>query len=39
MSADADPGIGVVALAVIVAIALVFRGTLLVAESFALRNI
>src|SRR5882762_3117688 len=35
----ADPGIGVVALAVIVAITLVFRGTLLVAESFALRKI
>jgi uncharacterized membrane protein HdeD (DUF308 family) len=35
----ADPGIGVVALAVIVAITLIFRGTLLVAESLALRKI
>jgi uncharacterized membrane protein HdeD (DUF308 family) len=35
----ADPGIGVVALAVIVAITLVFRGALLVAESLALRKI
>ncbi len=35
----AYPGIGVVALAVIVAITLVLRGGLLVAESFALRKI
>jgi uncharacterized membrane protein HdeD (DUF308 family) len=34
----AYPGIGVVTLAVIVAIVLVLRGGLLVAESLALRN-